>query len=128
MLKNDTNGIQFSMEQFDLGIESSILMALFGANTSAIESSENSGTLYFAGDTLNIFKEFQIGSEFSKFIKNAKATLIDCEKANELLLSALDFLKNENVALEITSSYELTEQYFKFNITNIKRLINFYVI
>lgn len=117
MLNSQEGKIEFSMRKFDNGVESLILMALFGAITPEIDSSEQTGTLYFVGDTLNILKEYQIGSQFFIFIKNASATNSHLEKANELLLNALDFLKNENILNDITSEYKMRDQSFIFNIT-----------
>lgn len=117
MLNNQEGKIEFSMRKFDNSIESLILMALFGAITPEINSNENTGTLYFAGDTLNILKEYQTGSQFFTFIKSASAINSHLEKANELLLNALDFLKNENILNDITSEYKMIDQSFIFNIT-----------
>lgn len=116
MLENRDGRIVFSMKKFDKSIESAILMALIGAETPSVESVENLGTVQFAGDTINLFKDSQTGSRFLTHIQNSKATYENAEIANELLLDALDFLKNENIVLDITSEFEIIEEFFVFKI------------
>ena len=116
MIKNDTNKMKFNMENFDNTINSCILMALFGAETPDISPDTNNGSIFVTGDTINVFKDTQIGSRFYIFVKNAKYTKENLDIANDLLLSALDFLKFENILANIESTPSMKEENFVFNI------------